>query len=543
MPMSSRLPLAVTAIGLFVCLFVPPADAATYTVRQDGSGDFTSISAAVGAAAPGDSIDVGAGVYSEGEILVTESLTLFSQGGSAVTILDGTGASRVLQFLGVFDARLSGLTLRNGVGDGGGAVSVRAGASVIIEDCVLEGNHTTFDGGAFYVHGSGSVLTLDRCIVRENYAAHNGGGGNAVLGASLDISDCTFTGNSTGTFGAGVSCDYGHMVVTDCLFHGNVTGAVSGGLYFWRSSGIVRNNTFEGNTSPEWGSVVVQQSPGVAVNRNIVANDTGGYGMAVIDCSIAHSCNLFWHNPKGPIYGDLLEPDEAVADPLFCEPANHDFTISYQSPAAPVNSPCHELIGAFDPVCSPPVPVFISLFEVSLRGRDVEVSWDIAANEELLGFKIHREEASSSGPEALNDGRLISPERRSYLDRGAEAGKTYRYNLAVVLPDYSEVYSSPVMVTAPLISGVVLGQNVPNPFNPSTTIPFSIAENGSVSLRVFDAHGAFVAALVQKVLPAGSHTAVWDGRDSKGRAVASGVYFARIESNGRVAARKMVLAK
>jgi flagellar hook assembly protein FlgD len=44
-------------------------------------------------------------------------------------------------------------------------------------------------------------------------------------------------------------------------------------------------------------------------------------------------------------------------------------------------------------------------------------------------------------------------------------------------------------------------------------------------------------------MPAGSHSAVWDGRDSKGIAVASGVYFVRLESNDRVSTRKMVLAK
>jgi hypothetical protein len=333
------------------------------------------------------------------------------------------------------------------------------------------------------------------------------------------------------------------MAITDCLFHGNVTGVVSGGLYFWRSSGVVRNNTFDGNTSPEWGSVVVQESPGVGVFLNIISNDTAGYGIALIQCSIAHSCNLFWNNPKGPIRGDILDPDEAVADPLFCGPEDHDFTISYQSPAAPVNSLCHELIGAFGPVCSPPVPVFISLFDALLRGGDVELVWDIAADEEVRGFKLYRERVPSGGTEALEDGRLVAPERRSYVDRGADPGQTYRYFLAVVLGDNSEVYSTTATVTVPPAVGIVLGQNVPNPFNPSTTIPFSVAENARVSLRVFDARGALVATLVERDMPAGSHSAVWDGRDSKGIAVASGVYFVRLESNDRVSTRKMVLAK
>jgi len=60
-----------------------------------------------------------------------------------------------MRFLGVIDARVRGLTLRNGVGDGGGAVSVRQGARVTIEDCVLEDNHTTSTEGRFTLTAPG----------------------------------------------------------------------------------------------------------------------------------------------------------------------------------------------------------------------------------------------------------------------------------------------------------------------------------------------------------------------------------------------------
>ena len=88
-----------------------------------------------------------------------------------------------------------------------------------------------------------------------------------------------------------------------------------------------------------------------------------------------------------------------------------------------------------------------------------------------------------------------------------------------------------------------LDQNVPNPFNPSTRIPFSVREPGHVRLQVFDAQGTLVRTLVDEFKPAGTYAAVWEGRNSSGSAVATGIYFARLESGGQTATRTMLLMK
>ncbi len=88
-----------------------------------------------------------------------------------------------------------------------------------------------------------------------------------------------------------------------------------------------------------------------------------------------------------------------------------------------------------------------------------------------------------------------------------------------------------------------LGANYPNPFNPSTTIPFTIAEDGKVSLTVYNLAGQWVRELVAERLTAGEHTAVWDGRDTDGRTVASGVYLARLVAGEREQVRRMLLMK
>ena len=83
----------------------------------------------------------------------------------------------------------------------------------------------------------------------------------------------------------------------------------------------------------------------------------------------------------------------------------------------------------------------------------------------------------------------------------------------------------------------------PNPFNPRTTIAYSVPEGTHVTLRIYDLRGALVSTLVNGQVEAGDHAVVWNGRDDYGSGVASGVYFARIDSKHGVLTRKMVLAR
>jgi hypothetical protein len=89
-----------------------------------------------------------------------------------------------------------------------------------------------------------------------------------------------------------------------------------------------------------------------------------------------------------------------------------------------------------------------------------------------------------------------------------------------------------------------LGHARPNPFNPVTTIDYSLASAGHTTIRVFDAAGRVVRTLVDSQVEAGPHTVTWDGTTDTGRRAASGVYFIRMEGDGVVSvARKTVLLK
>ena len=88
-----------------------------------------------------------------------------------------------------------------------------------------------------------------------------------------------------------------------------------------------------------------------------------------------------------------------------------------------------------------------------------------------------------------------------------------------------------------------LDQNYPNPFNPQTALAFALPEAAHAVLAVYDLTGREVARLVDGVLPSGRHTATWDGRDSAGRLVASGVYLYRLQTDGFAQTRRMTLLK
>ncbi len=90
---------------------------------------------------------------------------------------------------------------------------------------------------------------------------------------------------------------------------------------------------------------------------------------------------------------------------------------------------------------------------------------------------------------------------------------------------------------------LALHSNYPNPFNPSTTINFSVPKTAPVKLNIYNIRGQKVKELIDSTLEYGKHSIVWNGRDDGNRSVASGVYFARLEHCGKIKVNKMMLVK
>ena len=109
---------------------------------------------------------------------------------------------------------------------------------------------------------------------------------------------------------------------------------------------------------------------------------------------------------------------------------------------------------------------------------------------------------------------------------------------------YSELLHQNDPNTTPFIASVPqIQRNYPNPFNPTTTIAFSIPDAGRVRLAVYNIKGQKVKDLINSDLPRGNHKLIWDGKDDANRNVGSGIYFLRLESGGKTSIRKAMLLK
>ena len=136
--------------------------------------------------------------------------------------------------------------------------------------------------------------------------------------------------------------------------------------------------------------------------------------------------------------------------------------------------------------------------------------------------------------------RSLSRQELIYLEAALES-----MNLTSEQRDAFEALLYGSSTQAELPKAFALSRNVPNPFNPSTTISYTVPENTvvQVSLEVFNMRGMLVRKLVDAERTPGVYSVIWDGTDQKGARVSSGVYFYRLRAGDFIKMRKMVLIK
>ena len=98
---------------------------------------------------------------------------------------------------------------------------------------------------------------------------------------------------------------------------------------------------------------------------------------------------------------------------------------------------------------------------------------------------------------------------------------------------FSESQSSPLIYS--------IQQNYPNPANPTTTIEFTLPESGEVSLVIYNLRGQVIKTLINGSIQAGVHYVVWDGKDTFGNNIPSGLYIYRLKAGRRIFTRKLTL--
>jgi hypothetical protein len=194
------------------------------------------------------------------------------------------------------------------------------------------------------------------------------------------------------------------------------------------------------------------------------------------------------------------------------------------------------------------VPTLARSHAAAWRGSGVEISWTLSQAGTNMRFSILRGEVPPDEPAntrylELDAGAIVRNERFFvFIDSAVEPGKSYRYAVQLVTDAGRRPLFETEVVSVPSLRAAI-ERVIPNPFNPQTTIEYTVAGTGRVRLGVYDAAGRLVRLLVDAPREAGRYAESWAGFDERGAAAASGVYFIRLEADGRVEVRKAVLAK
>ena len=195
---------------------------------------------------------------------------------------------------------------------------------------------------------------------------------------------------------------------------------------------------------------------------------------------------------------------------------------------------------------SVPVAVTVESFSGAFEKEAAVLRWSTLVEQNLDGFNILRSESETDGYECITAKPIPaggSSAGASYEFKDSDIGlnRTYYYKLEGMSAGGSKDLSGPykVICRAPF----ALAQNAPNPFNPSTAIKFTIAEDSYVTLAVYDVAGRRVKTLVDRSLKANFYRVEWDGRNDEGRKVTSGVYFYRLHAGAFVQSHKMILLR
>jgi predicted outer membrane repeat protein len=387
------------------CLGALPAkaDARTWNILSDLSGDAPSIQAGIDSASAGDTVLVGPGTYYERIVFRGRNIVVRSSAGAAQTILDGANLAHVV----TFNARESRATVLEGftITHGKGGILISNSQPSIIRNTITENGSIQNGGGiwcgadTYYpwfplIQGNtithnqasnlaGGVGTLQRMVpdILDNYIAENEtmeGDGGGIYYASFDngglIRNNLILNNRAGDHGGGIyagslaSNDFIEFEVSWNLVSGNyahgsapITPNSGGGIWLWGTNAWVHHNTIVENTgdgadNAYGGGIVLDQPGSPTIEQNVIAFSTNGGGIWCGEgATPAIRNNLAWQNAGGDGVKDCptwwQSNGNVVDNPYFCDMAGGDFHVASNSgvmthPAGP--------LGAFaTPGCGP----------------------------------------------------------------------------------------------------------------------------------------------------------------------------------------------
>jgi hypothetical protein len=384
-------------------------------------------------------------------------------------------------------------------------------------------------------------------------------GGAVALTDTCDatVTECTFLWN-TALIGGGIYAVNGDLFVRHNMFVGNGVSSTGGGLFVsGLASGDVAGNTLDRNAGPSGSGGMQFSSSPVEVFNNIVTN-SNGHGIGCSGTLPTLMYNDVW-NSTGDAYNGCAAGTGAIAlDPVFVDTSSVDYHLGVHSPAIDAGRP-----GAAydDPDGSTgdmgrfgshafvmDQPGYPQNLVAEVESGDVVLHWAPNPESDLDVYAVYSDSESGFKPMPSNFVQFVAAPDTT-VNLGA-AGDTTYYKVSAVDDDgyaggyTDEASASGATATDDVVRYVnVLHQNVPNPFNPTTTIRYELGARTTVTLAVYDVSGRLIKRLENSVLPAGAHETVWNGSNERGDRVSSGIYFYKLSTPTFTQTKKMILLK
>jgi hypothetical protein len=191
------------------------------------------------------------------------------------------------------------------------------------------------------------------------------------------------------------------------------------------------------------------------------------------------------------------------------------------------------------------LPVELTSFTATANHLTAQLSWSTATEKNNYGFDVERRLEGSNATQwtkvgfVSGSGTKFSPTEYSYTDKGITPGH-YAYRIKQIDNDGMFTYASSIEVEIGLApKELALAQNYPNPFNPTTTIEFTVPQDGHAALTIFNSLGQMVAKVFDGEAQAGYiQKATFDASR-----LASGIYFYRLETGKSSLMKKLILLR
>lgn len=200
-----------------------------------------------------------------------------------------------------------------------------------------------------------------------------------------------------------------------------------------------------------------------------------------------------------------------------------------------------------------PTATLVTRFQANpLEDGSVRVEWELSSSAGDVTSNVYRLLADGAGRTLLNAAPIGGAGLHSLVDAEPGDDPTLTYELAEVTESGERVLQRISLdrgtVTTPGGGtaggpGLRLGQNAPNPFESTTMIQFDVPRADHVRVAIHDSAGRLVRELENGDLQAGRYSRLWDGRDTEGRAVPSGLYFYSAETRGQRVVRRAIRVK